>query len=371
VLVSLDGFRYDYADRYAAPNLRAIGEAGAVAEGLIPCFPSITFPNHLSIVTGMYPENHGIVANSFHDPERKADYSMGQAGELGSWLKAEPLWVIAEKQGVKSAAMFWPTSDAEIGGVRPSHWTPYDGKMPNQERIQRVLDWLRLPASERPHFITLYLSDVDSAGHGFGPEAAETRAAVERVDALMGELWRGIQALSLPVNLVVVSDHGMQATSGALYLRDYADFRGVRLIVNGPLGLIYASEPESAERIYRTLKGRSTSFEVHRRQDTPSRWHFSKDARIGDVVVLAREPLGLLTAPPGQHGFDPTRFQTMHGIFYAAGPNVRPGAKVKAFESVHVFPFLAKILGLQVPAGLDGSAKVLDPAFRAATGASP
>ncbi len=369
VLVSLDGFRHDYAQRYGANNLLALAKAGASAE-LIPSFPSITFPNHISIVTGLYPEHHGIVANTFFDPARNLEYTMRHSATDGSWYTAKPLWVLAEEQKVKSAAMFWPTSDAEIDGVRPSYWFRYDGKVPDEERVARVVGWLKLPEKDRPHFITLYFSDTDSAGHEFGPESTETEKAAQRVDGLIGGLWKEIQALPLPVNLIVVSDHGMQAVQGVVNLSDYADLSHVRVESGGPFALLYAPDAAVAEQTYRALKGKSPKFDVYRRRETPPRWHYSDNERIGDLVVIANEPVLLVTAAPanpvekGAHGYDPAQFRTMHAIFYAAGPNVRAGVRLEPFENVEIAPFIAKILGLTVPPGLDGSGKALEPALR-------
>ena len=378
VLVSLDGFRYDYAERYHASNILAIGKAGAAAEGMIPSFPTVTFPNHISIVTGQYPEHHGIVGNSFWDPALKRAYSMSESSKEDAFYTYKPIWVVAEQQKVKTAAMFWPTADSEVGGVRPTYWALYDGHFPNEQRVAKVLEWLKLPESERPHFITLYFSDVDSAGHSTGPDSAETEKAVQRVDKLVGDLWKGIQALALPVNLIVVSDHGMQTTVGSVNLSEFADLSKVRVVTEGPVQLfVYAPDSATAEQVYAALKGKSPKFDIYRRKETPAGWHFSENERSGDLVICVKEATSLSIGPPrersgpprpntsrGAHGFDPAQFKTMQAIFYAAGPNVRPGASIKPFENVNVFPFMAKILGLQSPAGIDGSEKVLDVIYR-------
>jgi predicted AlkP superfamily pyrophosphatase or phosphodiesterase len=380
VLVSLDGFRYDYAERYHADNLLAIGKAGAAAEGMIPSFPTVTFPNHISIVTGQYPEHHGLVGNSFWDPARQEMYSMNRASTESAFYGYKPFWVVAEAQHMKTAAMFWPTSDAEIGGVRPTYWKLYGGRFPNEERVAKVIEWLKLPEAERPHFIMLYFDDVDSAGHRTGPDSPETETAVHRVDKLVGDLWAGIKALSLPIDLIVVSDHGMQTTQGSVNLSDFADLTKVRVVTEGPVALIYAPDSQTAEQVYAALKGKSPKFEVYRRKETPAAWHFSENPRIGDLVVCVKEAISITTGPPrerpegrgparpnssrGAHGFDPAEFKTMQAIFYAAGPNVRPGVQLKPFENVDVFPFMAKILWLKSPAGIDGVEKTLDPIYR-------
>jgi alkaline phosphatase D len=371
VLVSLDGFRYDYAEKYRATHLLALGKAGAAAQAMIPSFPTITFPNHISIVTGQYPGHHGLVANSFWDPLRKQLYDMHHSAEDGTWYRYKPLWVVAEQQKVKAGAMFWPTSDAEIDGVRPSYWQKYDGSVPNEKRVAQVLDWLKLPEAERPHFITLYFSDVDTAGHNNGPETHEVEVAVGRLDKMVGDLWAGIQETHLPVDLIVVSDHGMQTVQGTVNLSEFADLSPVRVVNEGPVVLLYSPNPETTDKMYAALKGKSPKFDVYRRQETPARWHYRDNERIGDLVVIAHGGSVLLTpenekrrVSPGNHGFDVQEFKTMQAIFYAAGPNVKVGVEVKPFENVNVFPFLTKILGLQNPPGLDGSESVLDGIYR-------
>ena len=368
VLVSLDGFRYDYAARDKARNLLAIRDNGASARSLIPVFPSLTFPNHTSIITGLYPEHHGIVANGFFDPMRRMAFDGSKSTSDGSWYSGTPLWVLAEQQGMRAASDFWLGSDGVIDGVRPSYWLPFDDSVPAEKRMEQVLTWLHLPAAQRPHFLTLYLSDADHAGHGYGPDALETRRAVAQLDQVIGKLRDGIQALGLAVNLIVVSDHGMQATDRVVDLRRYADLSKVRVISSGPVALIYAPDGELREKTYRALKGKGRPFDVYRREETPAEWHYTDNPRIGDLVVVARQPGDVVardTKPrKGNHGYDPRRFPTMQGIFYAIGPNIRPRARVESFENIHIYPLVARILGLRPPEKLDGSAVVLEPVYR-------
>ncbi len=364
VLVSLDGFRYDYAKRYHATHLLAMRQEGAAADSMIPSFPSLTFPNHISIVTGLYPGHHGIVANNFYDPARNATYSNAKNGADGTWYRAKPLWVVAEEQNVKSACMFWPSSDAEIDGVRPSYWFKYDAQVSTQARVTRVLDWLKLPDPQRPHFITLYLSNADDAGHKFGPESKEIEQAVHEIDSAIGDLQGGIRSSGLPVDLIVVSDHGMQSMAGAVELNRYADLSKVRFMSGGPFALIYAPDTKTAEQVYRELKRKHGPYEVYRRKETPARWHYSQDPRAGDLVVIATRALRLVGEPPrgvppkGAHGFDPALWKNMRAIFYATGPDIRARTRIKPFENVEVFALVAKILGLQAPPGLDGSGQL-------------
>jgi len=366
VLVSLDGFRYDYARKYGAKNLLAMAKRGASApDGMIPSYPSVTFPNHTSIATGLYPEHHGIVANSFYDPERKEnyDFSNPKSDTDGSWYGGTPLWVLAEKQGMRAACFFWPGSEAEIQGKRPSYYLAYDDKFPDEKRVEQIMAWLWLPPQQRPHLITLYYSNTDHAGHAYGPEAAETAEAVGHVDEMIGKLAEGIAATGLNVDLIVVADHGMETVQGSgVTLDQWADLSQV--ITSGPL--LYASSEADAERVYRSLLGKSDKFKVYRRADVPAHLHYNANPREGDPVVVptgpyiivAHAPSSAVSLPRGNHGYDPRQMPSMKAIFYAAGPDIRAGVTVAPFENVDLYPFIAKILDLRI-GPIDGNLKSL------------
>jgi alkaline phosphatase D len=370
VLVSLDGFRYDYATKYGAKNLLAMATRGASApEGMIPSYPSVTFPNHYSIVTGLYPEHHGIVANTFYDPARKENYSYTNPKSTGdgSWYAGVPLWVLAEQQGMRAACIFWPTSDADIQGKRPSYYlAPYDDKYPDEKRIEQVLLWLQLPPEKRPHLIALYYPNTDHAGHTYGPDAPETGEAVRRVDEMMGKLSDGIAASGLPVDLIIVADHGMETLKGAwVHLDQWADLS--QFETSGPL--LYAKSEADAQKAYQSLLGASDTFKVYRRAQVPAYLHFDSNAREGDPVIVptgpypieARNPnaSGGEKAPPrGGHGYDPRQMPSMKAIFYAVGPDIGAGVTVPSFDNVDLYPVIAEILGLKIGA-IDGHVGVL------------
>jgi predicted AlkP superfamily pyrophosphatase or phosphodiesterase len=376
ILVSLDGFRYDYPRKYSAPNILALGTRGASApEGMIPAYPSVTFPNHYTLVTGLYPEHHGIVGNAFYDPARKRVYSYHDpATEVdGSWYGGTPLWVLAEQQGMRAACFFWPGSEADIQGVRPTYYMKYDQKYPNNKRVDQVLAWLKLPAEQRPHFITLYMSDVDGAGHGHGPDSPEVADAVAKVDKEVGRLAAGIAESKLPVDLVVFADHGMAKVDGDwIDLDQYFD---KALVVTPVESYLYAKSDADAAKIYSALNGKSEKFKVYRNGDVPADLHFSGNPREGDPVVVPTGPYLLRVSEPalsatstamkfvgppvGMHGYDPAKMPEMKAIFFAEGPDIRAGAKVAPFENVAVYPFVARILGLDITAlktgGIDGT----------------
>jgi len=377
ILVSLDGVRYDYASKYGAPNLEAIAKSGASApDGMIPSFPSVTFPNHFSIVTGLYPEHHGIIENNFYDPARKEKYASRDATVTdGSWYGGVPLWVLAEKQGMRSACYFWPGSEAEIDGMRPSYYLHYDNTVADEKRIEQVIKWLKLPAAERPHFITLYYYEPDHSGHKFGPDSPQTADAVHHVDALIGKLRAELKGLPLPVDIIVVSDHGMESVEGNwIDLDHYADIS--RFITVG--SLLYAPDEEAAARAYQQLRGASDKFVVYKRADVPAYLHSNSNPRIGDPVVIATGPYMIrahATESPeivqpdvkGEHGYDPRNMKSMRAIFYAAGPDISRGVTVAPFENIDVYPLVAKILGLEV-GPIDGSLEPVRKLLDAAPG---
>lgn len=373
VLVSLDGFRYDYLKKYGATHLLAIGKHGATSpDGMVPSYPSLTFPNHLTLVTGLYPEHHGIVANTFYDPERKERYSTNDPKTVadGSWYGGVPLWSLAEKQGMRSACFFWPGCEAEIAGMRPSYYLNFDDKLDEERRITQILAWLKLPEAQRPHLLALYYSNVDHAGHDFGPDSPQTQAAVKRVDELMGKLEAGLEATHLPVDLIIVSDHGMEHVSdGWITLDKFADLTGFETAG----GQLYPKSEQDAVKAYQKLKAASADFYVYRRKDVPAALHFDSSPRAGDPVIVANGPYSIRfhgpppekedTPPkPGAHGYDPRKITAMRAIFLAEGPDIKPGVTLQPFENVNVYPFVAHILGLEI-GKIDGSLNVLSGAL--------
>jgi alkaline phosphatase D len=380
ILVSLDGFRYDYAQRYHAKHLLDLAAQGASApEGMIPCYPSITFPNHYTLITGLYPEHHGIVANNFFDPVRKELYDSRDPKSVtdGTWYGGTPLWVLAEQQGMRSASFFWVGSEAAIQGTRPTYYLRFDDKFPNPKRVEQVLAWLELPPPERPHFITLYFSDTDHAGHQYGPDSPQVADAVHELDDEIGRLTTGLKDLHLPVDLIVVADHGMaKVEDGPIELDRFGlNTAGFATIVGLSL---YPNSEADAQTAYQTLRGKSDKFLVYRRAEVPAALHFDRNPRAGDPIIIATGPYFIRVSadaqrpqavPAGAHGYDPNRVPEMRALFVAAGPDIRPGAVVPPFENVDLYPLIAKILGLDITdlktGPIDGKLDVLGDILRA------
>ncbi|MBC2605209.1 alkaline phosphatase family protein [Pelagicoccus albus] len=373
IMVSLDGFRHDYVELHGAKNLQEMKESGSFVSRLIPSFPSKTFPNHYTIATGMYPAHHGLVGNSFYSRTRKAEYRLGNrdAVEDGDWYGGTPLWVLAEKQGMRSASFFWVGSEADVQGIHPSSHFQYQKTLPYPLRIEKVKRWLEEPASTRPHLIMLYFSLTDTAGHVYGPEAPETGKAVRHVDELIGQLRDYVRASELPVNLIVTADHGMSLVDGYVNVRDFVDLKGARF-VSGPMAMIYTDSESETDRIFAELQGQE-KFECYREGTLPSYLNFSNSDRIGDIVLVAQAPdqLGYFdvemawsSGTKATHGFDPYRNDEMGAIFIAEGPSIQSGLELSPVENIHIYPLVASILGLEVPDNIDGRSEVLAPLLK-------
>jgi predicted AlkP superfamily pyrophosphatase or phosphodiesterase len=374
ILVSFDGWRWDYHTTAAAPNLQRLIARGVHAESLIPSFPPKTFPSHYTIVTGLYPGHHGIVANSIFDAPTGRTFTNDKPAEVRDpmWWGGEPFWVTVERSGQRSAALFWPGSEAPIKDVMPRFWKPYDAKYPPAARVDQVLQWLDLPAAERPTFVTVYFSDVDQAGHESGPDSQAVKDAVSRADGYLGLLLNGLdrRGLTERVNVVVVSDHGMAAVSPdrVVILDDHISLDDVVVSdLNPTVGLF--PKPGKEEAVYAAMARAHPRLRVFRRSDTPEAWHYRDHPRIPPIIGVMDEGWqimrratrdaireGRATAAGGQHGYDPA-LMSMRGVFVAAGPAFRQGATVPAFENVHIYAALAQVLGV-TPAPNDGDLDV-------------
>jgi arylsulfatase A-like enzyme len=371
VLVALDGFRHDYLSLHDAPNLRELAARGASVQGLVPPFPSLTFPSFYSIATGLYPEHHGIVANAFRDRERGARFSLSNRETVqdGAWWGGEPVWVRAEQQGVATGAFFYPGTEADIGGVRPTEWRTYDESVPYADRVETVLEWLGRPVERRLHLVTLYFAAVDAAGHEHGPESAEVAAAVKRVDDQVGRLIEGIARLphAGETYVMVLSDHGMMAVDVVETIDDRVALDGVEPLGFGPNLTFYVGPgPDQAERAGRLrdqLNGTLTRGTAYLRAELPDGLHARGSARLGDVIVVARpgamiRRAGSAEPPAGMHGWDPG-VEQMHGMLLVTGPGIAAGLRLPAVEHVDVYPLLERLLRLTPNPAIDGDPDAL------------
>ncbi len=372
VMVSIDGFRYDYAEKYQAKNILAIAENGSSTTRLIPSFPSKTFPNHYTLVTGLYPQHHGIVSNSFYDKKTQKGYAIGKPDAVlnGDWYGGIPLWNLAQFQGMCAASYFWVGSEANINGLHPKYYYPYQKTAPYEYRIQRVMEWLQMPEKTRPHFITLYFSLVDTQGHNFGPDSKETEEAVLNVDKQIGALREGLSKLNLPVTLIVTADHGMENVNKNINVHDYIEMPK-ELFYSGPVAMIYTRSESETNDFYEKLS-QQTQFKVYKREAVPQYLNYSESDKIGDLVLVADPPYtiiynekdqGEMKNPGGTHGYDPFEVKNMGAIFYIEGPGIKKNFKLSPIENIHIYPLVAHLLDLKLITPVDGKLEVTRGVF--------
>jgi predicted AlkP superfamily pyrophosphatase or phosphodiesterase len=362
ILVSFDGWRWDYDTKAPAPALRALMARGVRAEGLIPAFPTKTLPNHYTMATGLYPGHHGMIANVIRDPETGRVFRRTNRAEVTNpmWWGGEPIWNTAQRQGLIAATMFWPGSEAPVGGMQPRYWREFDTTVPAAARVDQVLAWLDRPTAERPSLVTLYLDEVDLMGHWYGPDSMQVKDAIGHTDAQLGHLVEGLAARRLleRTNLMVVSDHGMTSTTQqrTIFVDDYVSLDDVEIAdINPTLGLI--PKAGRTEAVYRALAQAHPRLSMYRAADTPESWHLRRQPRVPPITGVADEGWVVLrrgdfaeywkhSPTGGQHGYDPD-VRSMRGVFVAAGPAFKVGATVPAMENVNVYRAVALALGVE------------------------
>lgn len=375
ILIGIDGFRADYLDPARTPTLSRLAAEGVqTVDGMRPSWPSVTFPNFYTLVTGLHPDHHGLVYNTMNDPDLPGRrFSLGNRTEVMDrvWYDAgEPIWVTAHKAGLRSAAMFWPGSEAPVRGVRPDYWVPYEKGVPSLSRVNILLGWMSLPPEERPAISTLYFDIVDTQGHTFGPDAPETLQAVADVDTAIKALVEGLEKLNLDADLVIVADHGMAALSGerVAFVDDLIDPAAVNVTAWGAVVSLDPVPGREAE-VEAALLGVKPHMECWRKGDIPARLAYGTHPRIPAIVCLVQTgwTVGLrgrvdpARIRGGGHGFD-NQAPEMRALFIAHGPAFASGVRLTEMDSIDVEPLLVRLLGVTGPA-VDGRPEDTLPAM--------
>ena len=360
VLVSCDGFRWDMPILYDAPTMDQLAKEG-IQSDMQPSYPASTFPNHYAIATGLYPDHNGIVNNSFWDPDLQLTFATGDpiTGKDSRFFLGEPIWLTAERQGVKSATIYWVGSDLKDDSRHASYWYDYSKRplISYEERVQKALEYLQLPEPERPHFIMVYFDEPDHTEHTYGPYSEETRKAVKMADDAVGKLWAGLKKLPIAdkINLIVVADHGMalEDPSRVINPHDYLQSEWYeRMLIGIPTSIF--TKPEYRETVYNALKN-LPHLSVWKKEEIPVHLHYGTSKRLGDIIVapdLGWEFRDTDRGGLGAHGYDPTDVD-MHAIFRAVGPAFKQGYIARQFENVDIYNLLCHLMGIE-PAPNDG-----------------
>ena len=368
ILISFDGFRWDYANRGISPNLDKLAEEGVSALSLRPCFPTKTYPNHYSIISGCYIDKHGIIANNFTDPRTGEKYSLGDRASVQNekWYKAKAFWEVAAQKGIISASYFYPGSELDNPERRPKYFEYYEHDRKYEDRIESAIKWLQLPHHERPKFLTLYFHETDSYGHDFGPNSSEIDTAIARLDNLLGILIDDLKKINLydSTNIIVVSDHGMTEISKEkiLNIEELLTDFSVTILGEKPFMFIEPAQDE-LDSVYNILKSNSEHFKVFKKAEIPEYYHYKNNDAISSILLVADLGWSLVTndwlesfnkyAGKGNHGYD-NNCLDMHGIFYAAGPSFKQNYKTGTVWNIDIFPLLCEIFSINCPKNIDG-----------------
>ncbi|XP_053315668.1 ectonucleotide pyrophosphatase/phosphodiesterase family member 1 isoform X2 [Spea bombifrons] len=376
LLFSLDGFRAEYLHTWEGllPVISKLRKCGTYTRALRPVYPSKTFPNHYSIVTGLYPESHGLIDNKMYDPKRNALFTLRNIEKSNpSWYLGEPLWITAMNQGLKTATFFWPGSDVKINGSYPNYYKLYNGSIPFEYRVMTILKWLRLPENERPHFYTLYLEEPDSSGHGHGPVSSEVIKALMNVERIVGMLMDGLKQMQLDrcINILLVSDHGMEESrcENVVFLQpSYLKPSKEYIVIAGPAARLRPTNlPDEYftfdyEGVARNLTcgWNDQPFKAFLKHHLPKRFHYAKNDRI-ETLHIYTEPKWQVALSKGEakycnggfHGSD-NRFQSMQALFIGYGPAFKTKTEVEPFENIEIYNVMCDLLGL-VPAPNNGT----------------
>ncbi len=376
IMISIDGFAADYFKKYRTPTLTEWAKEGISAR-MIPSFPTLTFPNHVTLVTGLYPGHHGIVGNNFYDEKRNEGYEMGKpSSNDGTWYQGEPIWTVAENNKMVSATYFWVGSEASIGGKDPSYFLKYNGKIPTADRVKQVINWLQLPARHRPHYIALYFSAVDDAGHAKGPDSKEVADAITEIDTELGVLKRYIDRNTRDVQVIIVSDHGMKKIEKTADLSSATSLMKMKDSRRGAVAYFYSDDQKMIDSAYQEVLDIQSKnpglFQVYKAADLPAKWRLDHPDRRGDIIVVGEpgvyigfkrsfETGNVGSSNFATHGWDASQSPDLDAIFIASGSLIKRGLTVPSFENVNVYPFVLDLLGLQPSRSHDGDLAVLAP----------
>lgn len=370
ILISVDGFRSDYLKKYNAKNLQNFAKEGVIAKAMIPSFPTLTFPNHWTITTGLYPAHHGLIDNNFYDYKKEKFYAMSKKenAEDGSWYGGTPLWSLAEKNGLLSAAMMWVGSASDAGGFRPTYYYHYHEKFSPKEKVEKVVNWLKLPENVRPHMISLYFPEVDAAGHDHGPDSKEAEASVQLIDEAVKKLVNQVKDLGLKnVNFIFVSDHGMLKIDKEnpieipeiLFDKNRFDFYNAQTLLR-----VVVKNSDEVKTVFKELKKNKTAdYDVFLDQKFPKKLNFSiKDdryGRIGQIVLVPKAPKIFLEKGKytsiGKHGYNPYKVPEMKATFLAFGDAFKTDKTIGEFKNINIYPLVAEILDLKITHEIDGN----------------
>ncbi|XP_021001915.1 glycerophosphocholine cholinephosphodiesterase ENPP6-like [Parasteatoda tepidariorum] len=375
LLILVDGCRWDYPDQdvVGLPGFRKLAENGVRAPYVTPIFPSNSYPNWYTIVTGLYAENHGFVQNMMYDSLYGDFFLMGPndtASVPHWWESAEPLWITAEKNGLRSALYWWDGCQVEIKGKKPTYCRKYKyvgSSWPtvNEDTKDALLTALQLLENNEIQLVQMYYEPVDFSGHKYGPNSFERKQSVKDIDNLLDLLQREMskRGLDNTVNLVVLSDHGMTSTDSrglnVINLQEMIDISDIKYMVYyGATSMLLPYEGKT-EKVHEALKG-ITGLHVYLKEEIPEHYHIKNSRLTLPILLVASKnyyikgldipgkniPTGS-SISRGSHGYDPYEVPDMRGIFFARGPALKKNYISQPLQMVDIYNILCELLNIE------------------------
>ncbi|KAL3119970.1 hypothetical protein niasHT_007098 [Heterodera trifolii] len=374
LVISLDGFLREYLSRNIVQTLHRMGECGAQADFLFPSFPSRTFPNHHTIATGLWPGVHGVVDNVVFDAQISAELEQMSNVKNAAFYGGEPIWSLAVRQHKRVFCLFWPGCSFNITGYNPTLDLPYNSSFPYSKRVDKIVEWLSLPAIDRPSLIMAYFDQPDNVGH-YHTSEKQMELELVYLESVLDYLFNSLHGEGILdcVNLIILSDHGMQRLNKRFYFNELigpTKSSGV-IATSGVIGHIYLPNGTNSDDFKDQLVNKlacyeNTKFHLFDRKQLPKRYHYGRLRRVGDLVFDGRPGVSFDVSPSesfnltSDHGYD-YRFEQMHAIFFARGPNIRKGVRIEPFQNVELFNLFIDLLRLPQNVPNNGTLGLLDP----------
>ena len=354
LIISFDGFRYDYLKNVDTPNFDKFKKSG-VSSSLVPIFPSLTFPNHYSIATGCYADEHKILGNTFYSESLNKKYSMGDSESVqnGEFYGMEPIWVTAEKNNLISATYYWIGSEAKIGDYRPSIYKEYDGSVSFKSRVDSVVSWYSASIDKRPNLTMLYFSEPDYTGHSYGPNSKEINLSIIEMDNLLGYIISQLKELEIyeKLDIIIVSDHGMTDVSEdrLILLDKHINLKDFEMILSPAIAHLKLKDDSKVDQLY--IYKDIYNANAYHRENFPKNYHFLNNdspdyiivADLGWTITTSSKIKQKKNFPGGMHGYD-SKYTSMHGVFFASGPSFKQNIVVDSFENINIYPIICRTL---------------------------
>jgi len=371
LLISFDGFRWDYDQDVETPNFDQLVRDGVKAKYITPPMLTMTSPSHFTTITGRWVEDHGVVHNMMYNATTNGKVGHKATLKRSEWWDngALPLWITAQNQGLKTASFFFPGGGVTYGGqavdrsLVEEQGHPDDNETEWRENIDTVMNWF---SQEEFDFVTLYFGEPDNVGHAVGPDHPDRKEIISQIDRTIGYLREAIDRhhLNSSLNVIISSDHGMTTVKkrpqvDEIILNKYVNLirlNSFELLDYGGYGILTPRKGKEQE-VFDALS-KAPNLTVYKKEEIPESFHLAKNVRIQPIMIIADLGFNLnsrfiVYVNKGDHGYHNDHMD-MKTIFRAFGPDFKKNYLTEPFDSIHIYPLMCKLLQIN-PAPNNGS----------------